>query len=222
MTDVPELRRKTIALVGLMGAGKTTIGRRLAERLKLPFRDADAEIELAAARSVSEIFQDLGENEFRAGEHRVIARLLGDPAHVLATGGGAYLHAETRALMRERAVTVWLKADLEVLARRVSRRDTRPLLRGKDPLQVLRAQAEARYPFYGQADVTVELGDASQQAAVEKVLTAVREFLSACPGPGSGSAGPTTSSTDPRLAGEDTLQQGNQAHFPVQPSREKL
>jgi shikimate kinase len=211
MTDDPELRRKTIALVGLMGAGKTTIGRRLAERLKLPFRDADAEIELAAARSVSEIFQDLGENEFRSGEHRVIARLLSDAPHVLATGGGAYLHADTRALMRERAVTVWLKADLEVLARRVSRRDTRPLLRGKDPLQVLRAQAEARYPFYAQADVTVELGDASQQAAVDKVLTAVGAFLSAHP------CGP-----DPRFAGKDTLQQGNQAHLPVQPSREEL
>lgn len=211
MTDDPELRRRTIALVGLMGAGKTTIGRRLAERLQLPFRDADAEIELAAARSVSEIFHDLGENEFRSGEHRVIARLLGDPPHVLATGGGAYLHADTRAVMRERAVTVWLKADLEVLARRVSRRDTRPLLRGKDPLQVLRAQAEARYPFYAQADVTVELGDASQQAAVERVLTAVRAFLSAGP-----------DETDAGFAGEDTLQQENQAHFPVQPSREKL
>jgi shikimate kinase len=222
MTDDPELRRKTIALVGLMGAGKTTIGRRLAERLQLPFRDADAEIELAAARSVSEIFQDLGENEFRSGEHRVIARLLGDAPHVLATGGGAYLHADTRALMRERAVTVWLKADLEVLARRVSRRDTRPLLRGKDPLQVLRAQAEARYPFYAQADVTVELGDASQQTAVEKVLTAVQAFSRARPDPGSGSAGPTTSSTDPRFAGEDTLQQETLEHFPVQPSREKL
>jgi shikimate kinase len=204
MTDDPELRRKTIALVGLMGAGKTTIGRRLAERLNLAFRDADAEIELAAARSVSEIFQDLGENEFRSGEHRVIARLLGDPPHVLATGGGAYLSADTRALMRERAVTVWLKADLEILARRVSRRDTRPLLRGRDPLQVLRAQAEARYPFYAQADVTVELGDASQQAAVDQVLTALRAFTGA------------------QIAGEDALQQGNLQPFPVQPNGEKL
>jgi len=218
MTDDPELRRKTIALVGLMGAGKTTIGRRLAERLKLPFRDADAEIELAAGRSVGEIFQDLGETEFRSGEHRVIARLLGDPPHVLATGGGAYLNAGTRALMRERAVTVWLKADLEVLARRVSRRDTRPLLRGRDPLQVLRAQAEARYPFYAQADVTVELGDASQQAAVEAVLTAVRAFAA----PGSGSAGPRMNSEAPGFADKDALRQGNLEPLPVQPNREKL
>jgi shikimate kinase len=176
MTDDPELRRKTIALVGLMGAGKTTIGRRLAERLKLPFRDADAEIELAAGRTVSEIFEDLGETEFRAGEQRVIARLLGDAPHVLATGGGAYLNADTRALLRERAVTVWLKADLEVLARRVSRRDTRPLLRGRKPIEVLHAQAEARYPFYAQADVMVELGDSSQQTAVDEVLKAVKAF----------------------------------------------
>jgi shikimate kinase len=202
MTDDPELSRRTIALVGLMGAGKTTIGRRLAERLKLPFRDADAEIEIAAGRTVSEIFENLGETEFRAGEQRVIARLLGDPPHVLATGGGAYLSADTRALLRERAVTVWLKADLEVLARRVSRRDTRPLLRGRNPLEVLRAQAEARYPYYAQADVTVELGDSSQHAAAEEVLTAVRAFI--------------------RAPGEDALQQGDPELFPVQPNGEKL
>lgn len=161
-----------------MGAGKTTIGRRLAERLRLPFRDADAEIELAAGRTVTEIFQNLGETEFRAGEQRVIARLLGDPPHVLATGGGAYLNSHTRALLRERAVTVWLKADLEILARRVSRRDTRPLLRGGDPIQVLRAQAEVRYPVYAEADVTVELSDGSQHAAVEEVIAAIEAFRS--------------------------------------------
>ena len=213
--DDPELRRKTIALVGLMGAGKTTIGRRLAERLKLPFRDADAEIELAAGRTVSEIFENLGETEFRAGEQRVIARLMGDPPHVLATGGGAYLNDDTRMLLRERAVTVWLKADLEVLARRVSRRDTRPLLRGRSPLEVLRAQAAARYAVYAQADVTVELGDSSQQAAVDEVLTAIQAFTSARPGPGSGSAAP-------RFAGKDALQQGNPELFPVHPDRKKL
>jgi shikimate kinase len=208
MTDDSELRRKTIALVGLMGAGKTTIGRRLAERLKLPFRDADVEIELAAGRSVSEIFQDLGETEFRAGEQRVIARLLGDPPHVLATGGGAYLREDTRALLRQRAVTVWLKADLGVLARRVSRRDTRPLLRGRDPLQVLRAQAEARYPFYAQADVTVELAEGSQPAAVETVVKALGAFIEAGP--------------PPRSGGENALQQENAELLPVQPNREKL
>lgn len=161
-----------------MGAGKTTIGRRLAERLKLPFRDADAEIELAAGRTVTEIFQNLGETEFRAGEQRVIARLLGEPPHVLATGGGAYLNSHTRALLRERAVTVWLKADLEILARRVSRRETRPLLRGRDPIQVLRDQAQTRYPIYAEADVTVELNDSSQLVAVEEVLAAIEAFRS--------------------------------------------
>jgi shikimate kinase len=176
MTDDPELRRKTIALVGLMGAGKTTIGRRLAERLKMPFRDADAEIERAAGRTISEIFRDRGEAEFRSGEQRVIARLLGETPHVLATGGGAYLNADTRALMRERALTVWLKADVEVLARRVGRRDTRPLLHARDPLEVLRELAQTRYPFYAEADVTVELGDNLQQAAVDEVLTALRAF----------------------------------------------
>jgi shikimate kinase len=203
MTDDPELRLKTIALVGLMGAGKTTIGRRLADRLKLPFRDADAEIELAAGRSVSEIFQDLGETEFRAGEQRVIARLLGDPPHILATGGGAYLNGDTRALLRTRAVTVWLKADLELLARRVSRRDTRPLLRGRNPIEVLRAQADARYPFYAQADVTVELAEASQQVAVDEVLAAVRAFRLVCPG-------------------ETAPQPENPEHFSVHPDPEKL
>ena len=168
---------RTLALVGLMGSGKTTVGRRLAAQLGLPFRDADAEIEQAAGRSVSDIFADLGEPEFRAGEHRVIARLLAEGPLVLATGGGAYMHAETRRLLREKAVTVWLKVDIEVLAKRVARRDTRPLLRGKDPAQVLSAQAEARYPLYAEADIVVETPDTAHDAAVERVLQALRARL---------------------------------------------
>jgi shikimate kinase len=162
--------RRTIALVGLMGVGKTSVGKRLARALELPFYDADEEIERAARRSVSEIFADLGEAEFREGERRVIARLLSGPAHVLATGGGAFVNAETRALLKEKAFVVWLKADLDVLARRVARRDTRPLLRGRDPAEVLKAQAEARYPVYAEAHVVVETGEGSHQAAVEQVL----------------------------------------------------
>jgi shikimate kinase len=174
MSEEPPLNRRTIALVGLMGVGKTTVGRRLAQILGMPFFDADVEIERAAGRSVSDIFAELGEPEFRAGEHRVIARLLKGPPHVLATGGGAFLHAETRRLLREHAVTVWLKADLEVLAARVTRRDTRPLLRGRDPIEVLRVQAEARYPFYAEADLVVEAGTGSHQQAVAAVIDALR------------------------------------------------
>src|SRR3989338_5484193 len=135
--DMAPLRRKTIVLVGLMGVGKSSVGRRLATALNLPFRDADNEVEAAAGRSISEIFADLGEAAFRDGERRVIARLLDEPPHVLATGGGAFVNAETRALINEKALSVWLKADVELLARRVSRKDTRPLLKGKDPVAVL-------------------------------------------------------------------------------------
>jgi shikimate kinase len=177
MTDLSELRNKTIALVGLMGAGKSTIGRRVAERLDMPFKDADSEIEIAAGRTISEIFAEYGEHEFRAGEQRVIARLLGGEPHVLATGGGALLNADTRALLRERAVTVWLKADLELLAKRVGRRDTRPLLRDRDPIEVLRAQAEVRYPLYAEADITVEVGDGSYHCAAELVVERLGAFV---------------------------------------------
>ncbi|HWE44547.1 MAG TPA: shikimate kinase [Caulobacteraceae bacterium] len=170
-----ELSQRTIALVGLMGVGKSSVGRRLAKTLEMPFHDADEEIERAAQRTVSEIFQDLGETQFRDGEHRVIARLLAGPPHVLATGGGAFLHAKTRTVMKENAVTVWLKADLELLAQRVARRDTRPLLRGKDPIEVLRVQAEARYPVYAEADLTVDCGDGSHQAAVAAIIQALEE-----------------------------------------------
>jgi shikimate kinase len=123
----------TLALVGLMGVGKTSVGRRVAQALDLPFRDADEEIEVAAGRSVADIFAERGEAEFRSGERRVIARLLSEPPTCWRPAGGAFMNADTRALLLERAVVVWLKADLDVLVRRVGRRDSRPLLRGKEP-----------------------------------------------------------------------------------------
>lgn len=169
------LRDKTIVLVGLMGVGKSSVGRRLANVLGLPFRDADNEVEAAAGRSISAIFAELGEAAFRDGERRVIARLLDEPPHVLATGGGAFVNAETRALINEKAVSVWLKADIELLARRVSRKDNRPLVRGKDPVKVLTELAEARYPAYAEAQVHVETGDTPHMVAVEAILAALRQ-----------------------------------------------
>ena len=171
------LNRRTIALVGLMGVGKSTIGRRLALALNMPFRDADAEIEAAAGRSISEIFDSYGEAAFRDGERRVIARLLDEPAHVLATGGGALTHPETRALIRTRAISIWLKADLEILARRLARRDHRPLLVGKEPLTVLREQSAVREPLFAAADIAVETGDAAHQTSVDAVIRALKRHL---------------------------------------------
>jgi shikimate kinase len=171
------LRRRTIALVGLMGVGKSSVGRRLANALELPFRDADAEVETAAGRSIADIFADLGEPAFREGERRVITRLLDQPPHVLATGGGAFMNPETRALIKSKAVSVWLKADLEVLARRIGRKDTRPLLAGKDPMEVLQAQADARYPTYQEADLVVETGDAAHHVTVEQLIRALGAYL---------------------------------------------
>jgi shikimate kinase len=179
MDRYEPLRGRTIALVGLMGVGKSSVGRRLAAALNLPFRDADTEVETAAGRSIPEIFAALGEAAFRDGERRVIARLLEGPPHVLATGGGAFMNLETRALIKAQAISVWLKADLEVLARRVGRKDTRPLLTGKDPMEVLKAQAEVRYPIYAEADITVETGDAAHQVTVNHVLKAIAEHIGA-------------------------------------------
>ena len=173
----PRLKQRTIALVGLMGVGKSSVGRRLAAALDMPFRDADEEIERAAGRTVSEIFADRGEPEFRNGERRVIQRLLEEPPHVLATGGGAFANDATRAMLKQGAVTVWLKADLEVLARRLTRKDNRPLLKGKDPMQVLAAQAEARFPAYAEAEVQVETGDTPHQATVDAVIAALNRRL---------------------------------------------
>ena len=172
-----DLRHRTIVLVGLMGVGKSSVGRRLAAALDLPFRDADNEVEAAAGCTIPEIFAEMGEAAFRDGERRVIARLLDEPPHVLATGGGAFVNAETRALIKDKALAVWLKADLELLARRVGRKEGRPLLKGRDPMAVLREHAQTRYPAYGEAHLTVETGDTAHGVAVEAVIQALKGHL---------------------------------------------
>jgi len=172
---------RTVALVGLMGAGKSAIGRRLAHRLGLPFIDADAEIEAAAACTIEEFFERYGEAEFRAGERRVIKRLLDGPPIVLATGGGAFMDAQTRAEMRQRAITVWLRAELPVLMDRVGRRSNRPLLKQDDPEAVLQRLMAVRYPVYAEADVTVDSRDAPAERTTDDVMAALAEFLQSAP-----------------------------------------
>jgi len=166
---------RTIALVGLMGAGKSAIGRRLAARLGLPFVDADAEIEAAAGCSIEEIFERHGETAFRDGERRVIARLLAGPPQVLATGGGAFMDPDTRALIRDQAVSVWLRVELEVLVRRTGRRNNRPLLKTGDPRAILQRLMDERYPRYAEADVVVDTDDGPPEDTVARVLDALRE-----------------------------------------------
>ncbi|MBI1186766.1 MAG: shikimate kinase [Alphaproteobacteria bacterium] len=167
---------RTVALVGLMGAGKTTIGRRLARALGVPFRDADEEIERAAGLSVQDIFDRHGESEFRRGERRVIARLLEEAPHILATGGGAFMETETRALLRARAVTVWLRADLDTLLKRVARRDHRPLLKQEDPAVVMQRLMAQRYPVYAEADIVVDTANGPHGGAVRAVLEALKAW----------------------------------------------
>ncbi|MGF1461854.1 MAG: shikimate kinase [Maricaulaceae bacterium] len=180
--NAPHFRiDKTIALVGLMGAGKTTVGRRLALALSIDFVDADEAIETAAGCSISDMFSAFGEAYFRAGERRVIERLLDGPPKVLATGGGAFIQDETRALLRAQALTVWLKADLEILVRRVRRRDTRPLLRGQDVDAVMSRLMAERYPIYAQADICVESVDGPHHKTVDLVLEALRADAAGSP-----------------------------------------
>jgi shikimate kinase len=167
------LGRRSIVLVGMMGAGKSSIGRRLAGRLNIPFVDADAEIEEAASMSIADIFEVHGEPYFRAGEARVIARLLEHGPQVLATGGGAFMNAQTRANIRDKAVSVWLKADLDVLTRRLRRRNDRPLLKTEDPIATLSKLLVVRDPIYGEADVTVISRDVTHDVIVDEIVAAV-------------------------------------------------
>jgi len=175
--QLEALRSQTLVLVGMMGAGKSSVGKRLAAALDLPFRDADEEIERAAGRTISEIFAVRGEAEFREGERRVIARLLDEPPHVLATGGGAFMNDSTRALVKRRGFSIWLKADPEVLARRVGRKDNRPLLKGQDPRQVLTDLLEKRGPTYAEADLIVESSEGPHQGTVETIIAALTQRL---------------------------------------------
>jgi len=167
--------RRHLVLVGLMGAGKSCIGRRLAQRLGRAFVDADSEIEAAAGCSIPEIFERHGEPAFRDGERRVIARLLeSETPMVIATGGGAYMDPRTRAAIREAGVAVWLRAELELLLRRTARRDNRPLLQQDDPRRVLTRLIEERHPVYAEAEVTVDSLDGPPEATLERVLAALR------------------------------------------------
>lgn len=166
--------RRTVVLVGLMGAGKSSVGRRLAQHLDLPYVDADREIEAAAGCSIEEIFERHGEAAFREGERRVIARLLAGPLQVLAAGGGAFMNPDIRRRVRESALSVWLRAELDLLTERCRRRSNRPLLKGQDMRQRLHELMIERYPVYAEADVVVDTRDEPIDSMVERVVAAMR------------------------------------------------
>ena len=171
-----KLGDRALVLVGLMGAGKTSVGRRLAEKLNIPFVDADHEIELAAGKTIPEIFSDHGEDYFREGERRVITRLLENGKQVLATGGGAFMNAETRQKIKDHGISLWLKADLDVLLKRVAKRNDRPLLQQDDPAAVMKKLIDLRYPVYAQSDITVESRDVQHGQMVNDVIKALADF----------------------------------------------
>jgi shikimate kinase len=168
-----KMTKKPIVLVGLMGVGKTTVGRRLANRLDLPFADADEEITNAANLTISEIFERFGEAHFRDGERRVIARLVDGSPKVIATGGGAFIQPETRTLILEKARAIWLDADIDTLAERVARKNDRPLLNTENPREVLRNLAEIRNPIYAEAHIHVKSQGGPHEATVDAILKAL-------------------------------------------------
>lgn len=168
-----RLGDRSLVMIGLMGCGKSAIGRRLANRLSMPFVDADEEIEKVAGMSISDIFAEYGEAHFRDREAKVIERLLGGGPQVLATGGGAFMNADTRAAIAAKGVSVWLRAELPVLMRRVMKRNTRPLLKTADPEAVMRQLMEARYPVYAAADVIVESRDVPHEVIVGEIIEAL-------------------------------------------------
>jgi shikimate kinase len=171
------LGQRSVVLVGLMGCGKSSIGKRLATRLSLPFVDADEEIERVAQKSISEIFADHGEEFFRDRESKVISRLLATGPQVLATGGGAFITPGTREKIRESGISIWLRAELSVLMRRVGKRDTRPLLKGADPEGVMRNLMEVRYPVYAEADLTIESREVPHDTIVTEIVEALARHL---------------------------------------------
>jgi shikimate kinase len=168
-----SLGSRSIVLVGMPGCGKSAIGRRLAPRLDLPFVDVDEEIERAAGKTIKEIFADHGEPYFRDGERRVIARLLGSGPQVLATGGGALLAEETRANIRRNAISIWVRADVPILVRRIAKRSNRPLFEGRDPEQMVRELMEARNPLYAMADIVVDSRDVPHDIIVDEIIAAL-------------------------------------------------
>jgi shikimate kinase len=174
-----QLGTRSIVLVGLMGAGKSTVGRRLAQALKLPFRDADHEIEAAAGMTIPDIFSVHGESYFRDGERRVIARLLQEGPMVLATGGGAFMNEETRQAIAEQGISVWLKADLDILMRRVRKRATRPLLQNPDPEGTMRRLMELRHPVYATAALTIDSHEAPHDRVVAEIVKALSDWFAA-------------------------------------------
>jgi len=171
------LGERSVVLVGLMGCGKSAIGRRLAARMHMPFIDADDEIEKAAGKSIPDIFAEHGEPYFREGERKVVSRLLHAGPQILATGGGAYMHEETRLAIGENGVSVWLKADLPVLVRRTAKRANRPLLKNADPEAVLRDLMAIRYPVYAEADITVESRDVPHEVIVTEIIDGLARHL---------------------------------------------
>ncbi|HLH98264.1 MAG TPA: shikimate kinase [Xanthobacteraceae bacterium] len=175
---VAALGLRSVVLVGMMGAGKSSIGRRLAARLAIPFADADTEIETAAGMSIPDIFSSYGEAHFRAGEARVIARLLEGGPQVLATGGGAFMNADTRAAIARHGVSIWLRAEFDVLMRRIKRRQDRPLLHTEDPAETVRALVAERYPVYGLADITIQSRDVPHEKIVDEIVAELATRLS--------------------------------------------
>ncbi|HXH53407.1 MAG TPA: shikimate kinase [Sphingomicrobium sp.] len=170
---------RPIVLVGLMGAGKSTVGRRLARRLGLPFVDTDAAIEDAAGFSAAEVYERYGEDDFRDGERRLVARLVDGQVRVIATGGGVFVDPRTRQLLNQRSITVWLDAPVDVLASRTSRRDTRPMLRNGDPKGTLERLAKERRPAYSEAHIRVTSGDGAHGEVVESIVRALTDHLAA-------------------------------------------
>ena len=178
-TILPSVSDKSIVMIGLMGAGKSSIGRRLADALDLEFVDTDDEIVKAAGCSIADIFEIYGEQAFRDLEERVIERLIHEPRRVIATGGGAYMHPDTRERIDETTVTVWLRADLDILVERTGRRGGRPLLEQGDPREILKSLIDKRYPVYAGADIVIDTSPDGHDITVQQIVSALQEYIKA-------------------------------------------
>lgn len=168
---------KSLVLVGMMGAGKSSIGWRLAKKLGIPFNDSDQEVERAAGCTVADIFETWGEKAFKDAERRVVKRLLGEEVQIISTGDGAFIDPETRELIKDNAISLWLRADPDILYERVTRRDTRPILFEGDPRKILEDMVEKRYPLYGQADLTVDSNDDAHEATVNRLMQVLKDHI---------------------------------------------